>query len=438
MSYVIAVCGAGGKTTLVKNFAKKFASENKKVCITTTTHMWFDEDVKKHFVLGSNAELLAEKFSEQIAIGRLGDKDIEKKLLEPGKICYASNLDPEKELIIPLNETDYRFICDEFDYVIVEADGSRSMPMKIPRGKFCEPVIPDNVNEIVIVEGTESIGREVGAVCHRFNEFYGKDKFLDENKIKPDTIVTEKLLDNFVKHYYYEPLSKEFGDATIKIYKNNFDNSFDNSFIKKEANEIRIGIVLLAAGFSKRFGSNKLLINMTNNSSGTQRKLYQLMIEKLLKAKEMILEKERGFKVDIAVISQYEEILNDKNYIDKVTMIKNENADRGQSETIKLGTNYFKEYDAIVFVNADMPYLPENEIANFVILSCLNNSSISSMYSNEYKNPAYFEKKHFDEILKINGDRGPRELFYRHKMKVYRYYIRDKYLTDIDCASDLI
>ena len=51
MAYVIAVCGSGGKTTLVKSLAKKYANENKKVCITTTTHMWYDEDVKKSLIV---------------------------------------------------------------------------------------------------------------------------------------------------------------------------------------------------------------------------------------------------------------------------------------------------------------------------------------------------------------------------------------------------
>ena len=358
--------------------------------------------------------------------------------------------------------------------MIIEADGSRSMPMKIPRislndlneetivVKNSEPMLPKNVNEIIIVVGMESIGREIGAVCHRFYEFYGNDKYLDKNYIKSDTIVTEELLDDFVKHYYYEPLSEKFENANIKIHKNQFKNKLDN---------FKLGIVLLAAGFSKRFGTNKLLININNCHNNelqyrrgerlrsphnrceafrAHKKLYQLMIDKLLNARNILQKRINDecklkksininiLNIDISVISQYDDILNDKNYIDKVIMIKNDNAYNGQSESIKIGTDYFKNYDAIIFVNADMPYLSENEIANFIYLSILNNTGIAAMYSGGYKNPAYFEKKYFDEILKISGDRGPRELFEKYKMEVYKYYISDKYLIDIDTYDDFI
>ena len=46
MAYVVAVCGAGGKTTYCKNLAKEYIDSGKSVCITTTTHMWNDQDAK--------------------------------------------------------------------------------------------------------------------------------------------------------------------------------------------------------------------------------------------------------------------------------------------------------------------------------------------------------------------------------------------------------
>ena len=428
MAYVIAVCGSGGKTTLVKNLAKKYANENKKVCITTTTHMWYDDDVKKCFTLGANIKVAGEK------------------AIKPGKINYIANLNIEKELITPLESNDYRSICDKFDYVIVEADGSRSMPLKIPK-QDKEPVIPHDVNEIIIVVGMESVGREIGAVCHRFDEFYGNDNYLDENNIRPETIVSEELIDGFVEHYYYEPLKKQHSEAKITVYKNYFNNNVNHVVAKIN----KIAIVLLAAGFSKRFGSNKLMIDEKEyisdkniNKLKHSYKLYELMIDKLIDAKNIIINNfknnkdYRDLQVDIIVVSQYEEILNDKNYNDKVIMLNNTKAVLGMSESIKLAINYYRdsinndELDAMVFVNADMPYLPASELASFVYNSILNKNSISAMCSDEVKNPAYFEKEYFDEILKINGDKGPRELLEKYFKYLYRYYISEKYLIDID------
>lgn len=111
--------------------------------------MWFDDDVRQNLCRG--------------------------ELCEPGKVYYAGHEEKKKSKLTPLNSDEYQKLCDILDYVIIEADGSRAMPMKIPNAG--EPIIPDNVNEIIIVVGMESTGRKIGYICHRFNEFYGKDSF---------------------------------------------------------------------------------------------------------------------------------------------------------------------------------------------------------------------------------------------------------------------
>ncbi len=514
MAYVIAVCGSGGKTTLVKSLAKKYAEENKKVCITTTTHMWYDDDVKESLVVGSNADIVVMRsdiVGANFRSPRRGEHcepdcmTLDKLIgnVISGKIYYIANMNIEKELITPLSDDDYKLVCDNFDYVIIEADGSRSMPMKIPRicdvdfvdnkskageANTCfrrgEPVIPNNVNEIIIVVGMEAVGREIGVVCHRFNEFYGSDKYLNDNNIKPETIVTENLINDFVNHYYFEPLKERFSSAKVCIYKCLFGDDIGNNQLYVRVPKVRtyndegwqcvtpmcpivvkrVAIVLCAAGFSRRFGSNKLMaeitdiVGATHCESAMNKKLYQLMIDKLTNAKEKVLdkfsvsEKCKDVKVDVIVISQYDEILNDSNYKDKVIMIKNDNANEGLSASIKLSVEFCKgshsspvrvdsvsakPYDAIVFVNADMPLLPERELANFIYNSVLNKNGIAVMYSDDAKNPAYFEKEYFDELLKLKGDKGARELLNKYFKVLYKYYIDDKYLVDIDVKEDL-
>lgn len=475
MAYVIAVCGSGGKTTLVKSLAQKYANENKKVCITTTTHMWYDEDVKESLIVGMDSNVAWA--NKHIPI----DEFFNNNRIENGKVYYIANLNMKKELITPLNDNDYKLVCEKFDYVVIEADGSRSMPMKIPHDG--EPAIPNNVNEIIIVVGMEAIDREIGVVCHRFNEFYGNDKYLNDNNIKPDTIVTEKLLDDFVGHYYYNPLKEKYSSVKITVYKNGFgadglvnfahtvggDENASTLLIREglrcaaSTNALsleKVAIVLCASGFSKRFGDNKLfaIINKSNvDEEGPKRvapksnvrniegrMLYQIMIDKLLGARERVLEKfstnekHNDLKIDVVVVSQYDEILNDENYKDKVVMIKNDNASEGLSASIRLAVKCCDgKCDAVVFVNADMPLLPESEIASFIYNSILNKNGIAAMYTDDVKNPAYFEKKYFDELSKLEGDKGARELLNIHFKELYKYYINDKYLIDIDVKEDL-
>lgn len=460
MAYVIAICGSGGKTTICKNLAAQYANENKKVCVITTTNMWFDDDVRQNYF-------------------NVGE------LCEPRNVYYAGNVDEIKKKLKPLSEEDYKKLCDIFDYVIIEADGSRAMPMKIPygvststlspnhRGELCEPIIPNNVDEIIIVVGMESLGRKIGFICHRFNEFYGKDKFLSDNNIKPNTIVTEKLIDDFVNHYYYKPLSENFPNAKISVYKNDYANTAlvgasiasPSTVGASSTSPFKVCLVLCASGFSKRFGNeNKLLAKIPitklmlgdkydkhkfSKDDATQKflnneiMLYQLMIEKLLATRDNVLDKyskELGLshlQIDIAVVTQYDEIINDKEYSDKVTMIKNDKAELGLSSSIKIAVEKYREFDAMMFLNADLPKLDEDELTRFLCYGIMNNNKMSSMFTDIPKNPAYFEKEYFDEILKIEGDKGPRELLDNNIKDLYRYYIDPNQLFEIDTKEDL-
>ena len=465
MAYVIAICGSGGKTTLCKELAAKYANENKKVCITTSTNMWFDNDVRENFFdisLGVGDNILSSHVgADTIRPNCRGEH------CEPGKVYYAGNEDKKKGKLIPLNADEYKKLCDTFDYIIIEADGSRAMPMKIPNAG--EPIIPDNVNEIIVVVGMEAIGRRIGYICHRFDEFYGKDKFLSDNNITPNTKVDETLIDMFVNHYYVEMLSNKFPNAKIKIYKNDYcvirtsdgrsGNSeiIEQSFINQKDIPKKICIALCASGFSKRFGSeNKLLENVSKKRTFESEKseeeirrerdntkLYQVMLNIVLAAKRKVkerLDKDlsiNDLQIDVAVISQYDEILNDPDYQKDVTFIKNENANEGLSSSIKLAVNKYKNHDAIVFLNSDMPNLDIDEFANFIFYSILNNHKMASMFTDMPKNPAYFEKEYFDEILKIDGDKGPRELLDKNIYELYRYYIDPKQLFEIDTKEDL-
>lgn len=451
MAYVIAVCGAGGKTTICKRLATHYANENNKVCITTTTNMWFDSDVRDNFF------------------------DIDSKANASDilhKVYYSGHENIEKGKLTPLSNDEYKKLCSIFDYVIVEADGSKGMPMKIPygikderygdkkSGKNPEPVIPDNANEIIIVVGMEALGRKISYVCHRFDEFYDRDEFIKENDINEDTLVDEKIIDKFVNHYYLEPIKEKFPSTKVYIYKNDYvknkkSSSNSNIFLNERLKDMdtKICIAICASGFSRRYGDeNKLLERviadctpeMTEDEQTMVKKhlkLYQAMINKALVARRMVNDQfdELPFndtKIDIAVVSQYDEILNDDYYKDKVTFIKNDRANEGLSSSIKLVVESYKDYYAIMFLNSDMPVLNPSEIAKFIFNSTLADKKMATMYTNMPKNPAYFKKECFDDLFKLQGDKGAKELLTNNLKDVYRYYINSKELFEIDTKED--
>ena len=306
------------------------------------------------------------------------------------------------------------------------------MPIKIPM-KY-EPVIPYNVNEIIVVMGLESIGREVGAVCQHYKELEKFNLKLNNKTIDYKYIVTNELIDEITNYFYIDKLKKEYKNTKISVIKIDFTKSENYKNINK------IALVLCASGVSKRFGNeNKLIVKLNDG-----KELYKLMIEKLIDAKDNLINNFENklsynkLKVDIAIVSQYDEILTDKEYEKSIIMLKNENYNSGLSSSIKIGIKNFYEYDAISFFNADTPKLPSNEISMFLYNSICVNSKIASMYTNFERNPAYIENEYFKEALEIENDNGLKVLLDKYKMNTYKYFINEDYLYDIDTKEDLI
>lgn len=402
MAYVISVCGAGGKTTKCFELAHSFIKKNHTVCILTTTHMW--------------------KPNELDDIKNL-------KLLLNNKIYIFGKEDGEK--ITFVDEEEYKVICEKFDYVIIEADGSKSKPIKIPN-QINEPVIPNNTNEIIIIMGLQALDRKLGVVCQRFNEYEKEDSFLIENNFAYNNIVNERVIDSICEHYYLEPLNKKY--PTIKKQYEKIDILKNNNYKKIK----KLLIAICASGYSKRFGEENKLLSKIGDLE-----LYKIMIEKVIATKKALLNifetkaKHNDLQVDISFITQYDEIINSNSY-KEIDYIKNDKANHGLSSSIKIAIEKYYDVDAISFINCDLPFLSVNEYALFVYNSICSNNSISSMYTNKPVNPAYFEKNLFNELLNIEGDVGAKNLLDKYKKELFLYHIEEKELFDIDTKDDLM
>lgn len=181
---VIAVVGSGGKTSLIKEYVNKYRNEGKKVFVTTSTHMFIEENT----LLTDDANHIIQELEET---------------------GYAMAGIPEGEKIKALSKDTYNEVCKHADMVLVEADGSKHMPIKFPNEK--EPVIYDNVDEIQVVVGLQAIGKKFGEVAHRI-ELVKQCLGVTE-----DTIVTAKHVETLVQKGYVEPLKKRFPEKEICI-----------------------------------------------------------------------------------------------------------------------------------------------------------------------------------------------------------------------------
>ena len=179
---IISVVGSGGKTTLIQKLAAQYRNEGKTVFVTTTTHMFAEADT----VLTDDADII---------IGRLRETG------------YAMAGIPEGGKIKALSHKTYETVCRFADVVLVEADGSKRLPLKYPNGT--EPVIPQNTDEIIVVCGLNAIGQKASEVCHR----------LELVKaclgIQDDTEITASHVQKLVTQGYLKPLRAAYPRVKI-------------------------------------------------------------------------------------------------------------------------------------------------------------------------------------------------------------------------------
>lgn len=199
---ILAVTGAGGKTTSVFLIADEQAAAGKKVLVTTTTHMEIPGD---DTVLSGEPEEI-------------------KKCLIPGRVLTAGLRDGEK--MKGLSENVFREIPKYADLTIVEADGAKRLPLKARNDT--EPVIPEGTDHILVVAGLSALGRPIGEVCHRPELACTLLQKSCEDFVKCEDFV------RLIREGYVIMLRKQYPDANLSILL----NQCDTEELKKKAAEI--------------------------------------------------------------------------------------------------------------------------------------------------------------------------------------------------------
>ncbi len=195
----IAVVGSGGKTTYVKHAVKKYLSQGKKVFVTTTTHMFIEENS----LLTDDADEIIRELQE-------------KKYAMAGISCG--------EKIKALSDETYKKACEYADIVLVEADGSKQMPVKFP--DYHEPVIPENADEIVVVCTLQALGKSLIEAAHRPELVKACLNAEDQ------TVLEAHHVQKLVRTGYTEPLKKKYPDKRILIHCNHDTSLYQRTAAK--------------------------------------------------------------------------------------------------------------------------------------------------------------------------------------------------------------
>ena len=364
---VVSVVGAGGKTSLIFAWARELASAGKNVVITTTTHMYRPERM------------------EEDGIRIVVSDDPER----PDKVSA-----PPAEVLDSLRDT--------ADVVLIEADGSRRMPLKWPADR--EPVIPDYTDVTVCVAGLSALGRRTADVVYNAEGL-------------PDVLKRETADMNLI-HAIVS--SRDGGQKGVRgdfrVFMNQVDDDIDRLAAAYRMQQIfavmgiqsawgtlmpeepKIAVILEAAGNSTRFGSNKLLHIMDDGRP---------MIASIFDAVRPLDVYKK------ILVTQYDDIAEMAAGFD---VVMNDRPDLGISRSMQLGLAAAGDVDAYMFCVCDQPGLSTSTIKKLIEAYKKGTAGIVSLaWQGKMCNPKIFSSRYMEELMRLSGDTGGRQIIAAHK-----------------------
>lgn len=184
---------------------------------------------------------------------------------------------------------------------------------------------------------------------------------------------------------------------------------------------VKIVLVLLAAGDSKRFGGNKLLADIDGKP------MYRHLADEIAALPGSVFYRKLA-------VSQYPEILSDLASRGYET-IMNKESFLGISHSIQLAVNAMDgQEDAVCFAVCDQPYLKGQTIVRLLEEWQESGKGIGCLsHGGEDGNPAVFARRYERELSELTEDVGGKRVIRRFPEDVYRCEVPDKKeLKDID------
>lgn len=150
---ITAFVGGGGKTSSMLTMGTELAQRGKQTILTTTTRIYpFEEPLPERLrCVGLHAQ--------------------------QGKLRGVDNPDALKR---------------ECDFLLIEADGSRGLPIKAPAAH--EPVLTAQTGLVIAVMGLTGVGKPIAQVCHR------PERVCEVLSMTPEQCITPEAAASLIWH----------------------------------------------------------------------------------------------------------------------------------------------------------------------------------------------------------------------------------------------
>lgn len=383
---LVSFVGSGGKTSLMVKLAKDLSKAGKKVAVTTTTK------VRK------------EEVQELVASG-IG-------------FVHSGETHEGKLKGLTLEEV----MALEADVILVEADGGMGYPIK--RLRPHEPVIPAGQGTVCTIVGVDALGRPLNEdSCFNWKGVIEAGIAKEGDIIDP--VMVREILYRERGYMDVVPegqsaiviVNKVDGDANFtkgldlarSLYHAQADQVFVTSARTGLCKEVtnsddRVFGVVLAAGAAERYGELKQLVDIGDGTTMVEAVVRTAMgctgLEKVI----LVL----GHRHD-----EVEAALGDLTEDARLDIIVNEDHQKGMSTSMKAGLVMVEagRADGVAILLGDMPGLDVSTLD--LVMDAYRSSCCRICYpvlEDRWGHPVVIRKDLFDELKKVDGDVGARDV----------------------------
>lgn len=179
--------------------------------------------------------------------------------------------------------------------------------------------------------------------------------------------------------------------------------------------------VVMASGYSKRMGNNKLLLKYNGK--------YVI---------EHVIDILKNSNIDEVIVVAREQKVKKIGKDKFCIVLNNDTAKEGISSSIKIGCVYGKHSDGILFVPGDQPLLSLETINNLIAAFYSSKDKIIvPCYGDVEGSPVIFPNKYFNELMKLKGDIGGKKVIEQNIKDKINVVIKNKIENlDIDTTDD--
>lgn len=449
---VIALVGAGGKSSFMFRLAAEVEGSNLRALFTTTTRLGraqFNALPRPHFSDNENHTLA---LAAEIRPGR--------------PVSIASGPLPAEDKVrgIPPQWVDRLAERGNLDLIVVEADGSRGKPLKAPDAN--EPVVPARTTLFLTVAGWKGVGKPLTPEwVHRGHRFATLARLAPGDTITPEALVR-------VLAHPEGGLKGAPTRARVLWCLNQVDTFRASSCAVKTARQIlfrargragppppsppevlitsllsgrespptpvravvgRVAAVILAAGAGTRFGGPKQVAPWQG------RPLIHHVLDAVATSQvdEVVVIVGAWARQVVEAVQAWQRARG--THGPPLRVVENTRWAEGQSTSVRAGLETLGPVSAALFPLADQPRISP---ALLDALIAAHRRTLAPIVRPRYPGgpgaPVLFDFTLFPDLLRLEGDTGGRAVVRAHPERVYHVEWPDpKAALDVDRPEDL-